>query len=149
MTGGPVDDIDLSILKALHVDARQSLTELAKRVHLTRPAVRDRVRRLQERGVITGFTITIDYKELGLPVRSIVQVTVAGHNGLRLPEILARRPEIIECSHVTGDDCFLAVVVTRDLEHLEEVVGDLIAVGTTRTMLVFSRPASNGWPLSG
>lgn len=147
MTVHDLDDIDRDILRWLHTDGRMSLTALARRVHLTRPAVRERVRRMEDRGVITGFTITVDHAALGFPVRSIVQVAVDGHNGTRLPEILARHSEIIECSHVTGDDCFLATVVARDLGHLEEVVGGLGAVGPTRTLLVFSSPVSNGWPL--
>ncbi len=138
-----LDEIDRRIVVELQADGRLTQAELSRRIALSAPAVAERLRRLEERGVITGYTARVDPQALGYGLLAYVRVRPAGPTEVyerRVEEALVERPEVLECHHLTGEDCFLVKVVARDTRHLEELVGRLARMGRTTTSLVLSSP---------
>jgi Lrp/AsnC family leucine-responsive transcriptional regulator len=135
-----LDAVDWRILAQLQEDARTSHAELARRVHLTAPAVAARVRRLEERGVVRGYRLELDLARLGLGTLAFVRVRSEARGQRPLLETAAAMPEVLECHHVTGEDCYVVKVAARSLRDLERVVVELGRHGSTTTSIVFSTP---------
>jgi Lrp/AsnC family transcriptional regulator, leucine-responsive regulatory protein len=133
-----LDAIDCRILEELVRDARLSSAELGRRVHLSAPAVAARVGRLENAGVITGYRADVSLAALGLDVMAFVRVRSESSAHHAMLAELADRREVLECHHVTGEDCFIVKVATSSLGHLEEVVAELARFGSTTTSIVFS-----------
>ena len=139
----PLDDVDWAILEVLQDDGRIALRELGRRVSLSAPAVTDRVRRLEETGVIRGYRAEVDLKALGLVSEAIVRVRDTRNDAGRIRTAIVDRAEVLDCSHVTGEDCWVVRVAVTSMEHLEEVVAFLGQFGPPTTSLVFGTPVRN------
>jgi Lrp/AsnC family leucine-responsive transcriptional regulator len=136
-----LDEIDWRLLAALQENARASRTQLGAAVHLSGPAVGARLRRLEDAGVIRGYRAQLGLAELGLDLAAFVRVRYPTGDHRPFERIIGGRPEVIECHHVTGEDCFVVRVVARSVAHLEETVAALGKVGGgTTTSIVFSTP---------
>ncbi len=133
-----LDATDWSILDELQRDGRISFSELGRRVAMSSPAVTERVRRLEETGVITGYRAVIDEARLGAPVRAIVRVrkTRGTYDGIY--EAMTKRPDIRQTFHVTGDDCLFVMVTVPTMHDLERSVDWLAQWGDTTTSVAFS-----------
>ena len=138
-----LDQIDWAILDVLQVEGRIPFSELARRVSLSAPAVTERVRRLEEAGVIRGYRAEVDLKALGVGIEAIVRVRDAHNDAPRIRAAISDRPEVLDCSHITGEDCWIVRVAVPSMERLEEVVGFLAGFGPPTTSLVFSSPVRN------
>lgn len=140
-----MDDIDLRIVSLLSANARTSFTELADAVGLSGPSAADRVRRLEERGVIRGYAALLDPDALGRGLTAFIAVTVAGQadTGHFLDEV-AGLAEVVECHHVAGGDDYVLKVHVDGTRGLEAFITDrlkrLTAVGSTRSTVVLSTP---------
>jgi len=137
------DSIDLRILDALQDDGRKSWRELGESVGLSAPAARDRVRSLEDRGVILGYRAIVDPEPLGLAIRAIIrvnQVSRSASAGDAIDEIAKRRPEIIECHRVTGSEGYVMRAVLRSTGHLEELLEEFWEHSETVTNIVTSTP---------
>jgi Lrp/AsnC family transcriptional regulator, leucine-responsive regulatory protein len=137
-----IDAITRKILRALQEDARISFTELGKLVGLSAPAVAERVRRLEDAGVITGYHASIDPARIGLPISAIIRVITTGGNETHTAELLRTLPEVIECHRVTGSDCFVVKVVVSSIPHLEQLIDRLSPYGELITSVVLSSPVT-------
>ncbi len=138
-----LDTVDLAIIRELSQDARVSLAELGRRVSLSRPAVAERVRRLEESGVITGYGAHLDLGRLGLGLRAHVSLrprhrSIKSTQGLR--DRLLAVGNVLGCVHVTGADCYELVIAVRDARQLEQVIEKLAQLGDTTTAVVLSEP---------
>lgn len=131
-----IDAIDSRILQEMQADARISMSELGRRIHLSQPAVKERVRRLMDVGIIRGFHADIDMTKLGFPIRAVVRITATGNEDRRWLELLDELDEIAECYSVTGEDSFVVKVIARDVEHLDRVIDRLSAVGKPTTSII-------------
>ncbi|MCP9946646.1 Lrp/AsnC family transcriptional regulator [Streptomyces somaliensis] len=140
MTGFSPDATDWRILQALQADGRASFAELARAVSMSASAVTERVRRLEEAGVITGYTAVVDQEALGLSVLAFVRLRCPNGDYEPFHDLLAATPEVLEAHHVTGDDCFVLKVAARSMRHLEEVSGRIGALGSVTTSVVYSSP---------
>ncbi|GLF95691.1 Lrp/AsnC family transcriptional regulator [Streptomyces yaizuensis] len=140
MTTYSPDATDWRILTALQRDGRASFAELARAVSMSASAVTERVRRLEEAGVITGYTAVVDRERLGLPVLAFVRLRYPHGNYKPFHDLLETTPEILEAHHVTGDDCFVLKVTARSMRHLEEVTGRISGLGPVTTSVVYSSP---------
>ncbi|MFJ6556821.1 Lrp/AsnC family transcriptional regulator [Streptomyces luteogriseus] len=136
-----LDVTDWAILAEVQRDGRIPFTELARRVNLSASATKERVRRLEEAEVITGYRAEVNPERTGYPVMAVVRLKYPGpgtrHQPLR--RLLDERPEILECLRTTGDDCYVMKVAATSMAHLEEIVDELAAFGSTTTNLVLSR----------
>jgi Lrp/AsnC family transcriptional regulator, leucine-responsive regulatory protein len=135
-----LDTTDWRLLEALQRDGRASYAELARTVAMSPSAVTERVRRLEEAGVITGYTAVVDHERIGLPVLALVRLRYPHGNYKPFRDLLATTPEVLEAHHVTGDDCFVLKVAARSMRHLEEVTGRIAGLGAVTTSVVYSSP---------
>jgi Lrp/AsnC family leucine-responsive transcriptional regulator len=135
-----VDEIDRRLLDELQNDGRASVAHLARVVNLSSSATADRVRRLTDIGVITGYSVTVDTEALGYTVTAFVRLAYPSGNYGPFDALVASTPEIIEAHHVTGDDCFIIKVLARSMRDLERVTGRLATLGSITTNVVYSSP---------
>lgn len=135
-----IDDIDRNILKELQLDARVSYAELGRRVGLTTPAVIERVRKLEDAGVITGYRAEIDTAKVGLPITAFVRMSITGVDYSHIIEVAEQSNEVLECHRGTGGDSFIMKIAVSSVEHLQEVIDRLVAYGITTTTIVLSSP---------
>jgi Lrp/AsnC family leucine-responsive transcriptional regulator len=135
-----LDDTDWRLLEALQRDGRASYADLGRLIGLSPSAVTERVRRLEESGVITGYGAEVDPEKLGLPIMAMVRLRYPHGNYRPFHDLLATLPEVGEAHHVTGEDCFVLVVRARSMRHLEEVTGRISGLGAVTTSVVYSSP---------
>jgi Lrp/AsnC family transcriptional regulator, leucine-responsive regulatory protein len=128
------------ILQIVQLEGRISLTDLAPRVALSLPATSERLKRLEEAGVIEAYCATVSAEKAGYGVMALIGMTTPQSNKARLIGQLQHMPEVLECLHVTGQDSFILRVVTRDIRYLERFVGSINHFGETRTSIVMSAP---------
>jgi Lrp/AsnC family leucine-responsive transcriptional regulator len=137
-----LDKTDWRLLAELQRDGRSSYAELARAVAMSASAVAERVRRLEEAGVIAGYRATVDPERVGLTVMAFVRLRYPTGNYRPFHALLDSTPEIVEAHHVTGEDCFVLKVLARSMRHLEEVTGRISGLGSVTTSVVYSSPLS-------
>jgi len=142
----PLDATDARILEALIDDARISVAELARAVGLSPPSVSERIKRLEEAGVIEGYTLKINPTALGLPLAAWLRIRPIPGQLLKVTEILRTLPEIVECDRITGDDCFLARAHVRSVDDLERVIDQVMPYAMTNTSIIQSSPVKRRLP---
>ncbi|WP_097319878.1 Lrp/AsnC family transcriptional regulator [Paractinoplanes atraurantiacus] len=135
-----LDRTDWRLLAELQRDGRSSYAELARAVAMSPSAVAERIRRLEESGVIAGYRAQIEPERVGLSVMAFVRLRYPTGNYRPFHALLDSTPEIIEAHHVTGEDCFILKVLTRSMRHLEEVTGRIAGLGAVTTSVVYSSP---------
>jgi Lrp/AsnC family leucine-responsive transcriptional regulator len=151
----PLDPVNVRILRVLADDPRTSMSALARRVGMSAPAVTERVQRLEEAGVIRGYRLDIDPAAVGLPVSAWVRVRPGPGQLMKIAELAATMPEVVECHRITGDDCFLLKVYVAAVDRLETVLDHFLLYGQTTSSIVQSSPvaprmvALPGGPVSG
>jgi Lrp/AsnC family transcriptional regulator, leucine-responsive regulatory protein len=133
-----LDDLDWRILDALQADGRLSFKELGRRVNLSAPAVAERVRRLEESGVITGYRAEVDPQRAGYPVAAFVQMRCALSSCLLKTGKAEDFPEVVEIHKLSGDHCSMLRVRAASLEQLEGLFERLGKHGEMRTSVVLS-----------
>jgi Lrp/AsnC family leucine-responsive transcriptional regulator len=138
--GGLLDATNRLLIAELQADARLSLAELGRRVALSSPAVAERLRRLEEAGVVTGYSAMVDPRRLGYGFGVVIRVRPAPGKLAILAEVARSTPEVVECHRVTGDDCYIAIAYVRDVEHLEQVIDRFAAHGQTTSSIMQSSP---------
>jgi Lrp/AsnC family leucine-responsive transcriptional regulator len=137
-----LDAVNRRILGELQTDARLSMAELGRRVSLSAPAVAERVQRLEQAGVITGYRAEVDPKAIGFPIAVVVRVAPASRQLHRIPEIARDTPEVVECYRITGEDCFHLVLHLRSMDDLEPILDRFVLYGRTTTSIVHSAPVA-------
>lgn len=141
-----IDDIDRHLLELLLKDARLSLKELAGQVGLSSPSVSERLKRLEEGGVIRGFTVDVDPKALGYLFQAIVRIRPLPGTLHVVQKLLEDIPEIVECDKVTGDDCFYARLYVRSMEQLDMLLDNVAERAETSTAVVKAQTVSRRLP---
>lgn len=141
------DAVDWRLLTELQRDGRRSFAELARAVAMSPSAVAERVRRLEETGVVAGYQAVVDPHRVGLPIMAFVRLRYPTGNYRPFHALLDSTPEVVEAHHVTGEDCFVLKVLARSMRHLEEVTGRIAGLGAVTTSVVYSSPLP-GRPLA-
>ena len=134
----PLDAIDWRIIEALQDDGRASLSSLGKKVGLSQPAVSERVKRLEARGVIEGYSARINFRAVGLDLLAIARIKTTFANLQACLKLFASMPEILEVHRVTGEDCLIVKVLVPRAEQLEAVIDRLAKYGSVTTSIVLS-----------
>ncbi|MDP1649166.1 MAG: Lrp/AsnC family transcriptional regulator [Rubrivivax sp.] len=132
--GSALDAFDTRILAELQADARLSLAELGRRVHLSQPAVAERVRKLEAAGVITGYRATVNLAALGYGIRALVRVGRADY--ARMVRLIAQTPEIVNAWNITGEDSWTLEIAVVDVAHLDAVVSQMCLLAETSTSII-------------
>lgn len=137
------DSLNREILKQLQLNARISMTELSKLVGLTPPAVAERIKKLEDTGVIKGYFTQLSYLKAGYQLKAIITLKVFMG---RLKPFLDKVPdfkEVINCYRITGNENIIMEVVLRNQNHLETFIDQLISYGETKTHIVLSNKIEN------
>jgi len=137
-----LDATNLALLRLLAVDPRLPMSELARRVGMSAPAVTERVQRLHEGGVIRGARLDLDPAALGLGITAFVRVRPMPGQLSAIAELVKAIPEVVECHRVTGEDCFIMKVLVGRVELLEAVLDELLVHGNTTSSIVQSTPVA-------
>jgi Lrp/AsnC family leucine-responsive transcriptional regulator len=135
-----LDQIGWKLLQELQINGRLSYAELGRRVGLTTPAVVERVKRMEEAGIIVGYHADIDPMKVGMPITAFIRMSVVGDVFTRITAVVKNSPEVVECHRGTGADSFIMKVHVRSVEHLESLIDRLTPFGTTSTSIVLSSP---------
>jgi Lrp/AsnC family leucine-responsive transcriptional regulator len=141
-----LDPVDHQIISELAEDGRISFAELGRRVNLSSPAVTERVRRLEQIGVITGYRADIDPRALGYALTAIVRVKPAVRQLSKIAELAADIPQIEECLRITGEDCFYMKLHLGSIEELPSVLDQFLLYGETTTSIVNATPVPRRLP---
>lgn len=142
----PLDPIDAALVTALADDARSSVAELARMVEMSPPSVSERLRRLEEAGIIQGYTVRVDPAALGRPLVAWLRIKPLPGKLERVTEILRGLPDVIECDRITGEDCFLARACVATMPALERMIDKIIPFASTNTSIVQSSPVERRLP---
>jgi Lrp/AsnC family leucine-responsive transcriptional regulator len=135
-----LDDLNIRILRELSDESRLRTTELARRLGVSTPTVRERVTRLEESGVIRGYRLDVDPAALGLPVAAWVRLRPGPGQIPKIIELAGRVPEVVECHRISGEDCFLMRVQVAEIAALEEVLDKFLVHGQTTSSFIVSTP---------
>lgn len=141
-----LDAVDRHLLSELQADGRVTIAELSRRVSLSAPSVAERVRRLESTGVIRGYSARIDPEALGLEVLAFIRLSPPAASGMlaqRLAKEIEDVPEMLECYHVSGEDCYILKVAVRRVGDLRGLVERLSRLGRTTTSIVLAVLAEN------
>lgn len=136
-----IDDVDCAILDALQQNARTSNAEMARRIGMAPSAIFQRVRKLEESGLIQGYTARLNAKALGYGLVAFIMVQTRDNAGsVDTAGLIAELPEVLEVHRVVGEDCFIVKVRVRDTDHLAELlehrVQPIRSIASTRTTIV-------------
>ena len=136
-----LDSTGWQLLQALQQDARLSYTQLGQRVGLSAPAVAERVRKMEDAGIISGYHAEVNRAKIGFPITAIIRMsTFSGERCGRFAAFTQGVPEVLECYRVTGSDSLIMKVMAASVEHLEALIDQLSAHGQLTTSMVLSAP---------
>jgi Lrp/AsnC family leucine-responsive transcriptional regulator len=138
-----LDATSWDLLRYLQEDARVLFAELARRLQLSAPAVAERVRRLEDAGVITGYKAIVDPARLGLGLTVFIRIQTPPGNYPKFNQTVIGTREVLEFHHMTGSEAFLIKAAVSSISHLESLLGKLSMHGQTTTSVVLSSPLTN------
>jgi Lrp/AsnC family leucine-responsive transcriptional regulator len=133
-----LDPLGWKLLSELQKDARISFAKLGRLVGLSTPAVAQRVRRMEDEGIIRAYRADINPTSVGLPITAFIRMSIVGNVLAKITERVKTMPEIVECHRGTGEDSFILKVNVVSVEHLKDVIDRLTPYGTTSTSLVLT-----------
>ncbi|MEX0694318.1 MAG: Lrp/AsnC family transcriptional regulator [Rhodospirillales bacterium] len=137
---GDIDDVDAQLLAALSTNGRISNAGLGRLVKLSAPTVAERLRRLEETGVIEGYTATINPAALGYAISAWVRIKPIPGQLQKVIEIVQSLPEIESCDRVTGEDCFVVLLHAISIRDMERIIDRILPFATTNTSIIQSSP---------
>lgn len=149
MLEAKMDEVDHRIVDLLVSNSRRSLKNLGMATALSSPSVMDRVRRLEEKGIIRSFTIDVDLEALGYSLQAIVRVKPLPGMLHIVEQLIQETPEFIECDKVTGDDCFIAKLCFRSMAQLDAILDRITEKAETNTSIVKATPVKRRLPPLG
>ena len=133
-----MDNINQKILTTLQQHGRISFADLGKKVHLSAPAAAERVKKLEDMGVITGYRASVSFENLGYPIETMIQAKVFLGKEASFIKLAKSRSEVIECYNVTGDKAFLLKVIVASMPKLDALLEEFSLISETTTMVVLS-----------
>lgn len=133
-----ITDVDVHILNELREDARLSMRELSKRVNLSAPAVAERVRKLEDAGIIEGYSVQVNYKKLGLLIDCLLEVTVLNGEYQRFVTFMNEHPRAFFAYRVAGQSCFFIKLSVSSLEEIEAFIQEVSGFTKTVSHIVLS-----------
>lgn len=134
------DKKNIAILKLLQRNPRMSIAELARKIGMSNPAARERVRRLEKSGVIAGYRLELNPKAAGHDITAFVRIRPLPGHLPKVSKLAQQLPEVVECHRVTGEDCFILKVHLPEIASLDRVLDRFLAHGQTTTSIVQSSP---------
>jgi Lrp/AsnC family transcriptional regulator, leucine-responsive regulatory protein len=137
---GEIDLVNRRVLEELQREPRLTMSELGRRVGMSSPSVTERVRRLEEAGVIRGYHLDLNPAALGLPIAAYIRIRPNPGQLPRIAELAQQIPEVVECHRVTGEDCFVLKVHIPAIDQLDRLLDGFLMYGSTTTTIIQSSP---------
>jgi Lrp/AsnC family transcriptional regulator, leucine-responsive regulatory protein len=134
------DETDLKLLSILQDNPRMTMSELARRVEMSSPAVTERVARLEEDGVIASYRLELNPAAFGYPLTAFVRIRPLPGQVAKVADLVKQVPEVVECHRITGEDCFILKIYLPDVSSLDRILDRFLAHGQTTTSIVQSSP---------
>lgn len=139
-----MDNTDIKILKELQQDSRLSIRELSKRVNLSPPSVTERIRKLEDSGIIEGYTIKVNEKALGLAIQCIIQIDLKNSEFEKFKKFIYNHPRVNFCYRIAGQSCILVKLSVESISEIEKFVDSIASLNaTTSTNIIFSQIPTN------
>ncbi|MCM3784847.1 Lrp/AsnC family transcriptional regulator [Neobacillus mesonae] len=138
-----IDHIDMSILTELQRDARLSMRELGRLVNLSAPSVTERVKRLEEQGLIEGYTIKVNRKKLGFTMDCLIEVTLQHGDHKRFKAFIENYPTVLSCHRIAGKSCYMVLLTVSQLNEIEQFIDEISTYASTLTHVIFSEVEVN------
>ena len=135
-----MDPTDRELLSIVQEDARLSFREVGRRIGMSPPAVAERIRKLENAGVITGYSARVERSVLGQDIGAFLRLTASDLDFRRVTGLCGSLDAVVECHHVTGDDSFFIRVAVHSIAELEDVISRFRKIGDVRSSLVLSSP---------
>jgi len=139
-TSRTIDQTDWKLISELELDARQSFSELGRKVGLSQPATAERIKSLESAGIIRGYRVDIDRAKLGYAIDAFIRIETDGANCHGLQRNIAQLPEVLECHRVTGEGSYLIRAALQSIAQLEGLIDRLLPYGSPTTSIVLSTP---------
>jgi Lrp/AsnC family transcriptional regulator, leucine-responsive regulatory protein len=134
------DPRNLELIRRLRADPRMAISALARKIKMSAPAVKERIQRLEEAGVIRGYRLELDPAALGLPVTAIIRVRPMPGQLPKIAKLAQSLPQVTECHRITGEDCFLIKIHLESLGGLDRLLDRFLVFGQTTTSILQSSP---------
>ncbi len=138
-----MDKTDLKIIEILQNDARISMKDLGKMVGLTPPAASQRVKKMEDTGIIKSYTAVLDFRKLGKRVQAFIALSIPADDYKGLIDFAKNNNAIVECYHVTGRDSLIFKVLVKDINELEQLIDNIKGYSKTSTSVILSSPINN------
>lgn len=135
-----MDLLDVKILQLLEENGRIPVKEISQKVNLTAPAVSERIKRLENTGVIKGYRAKVSYSRLGFTIRALINISMDVSNYDAFYVLAKKEPAIIECYHVTGSYCMSVKVAVKNVKELESLLNKIQKFGDTNSQIILSSP---------
>jgi Lrp/AsnC family transcriptional regulator, leucine-responsive regulatory protein len=139
-TARTLDETDWKLISELELDARQSFSELGRKVGLSQPATAERIKALESAGIIRGYRVEVDREKLGYSIEAFIRIETDGDGCNDLQRNISRLPEVLECHRVTGEGSYIVRAAVRSVAHLQELIDRLLPFGSPTTSIVLSTP---------
>ncbi len=135
-----MDNLDQKILSLLAQNARTPVNEIAKQISLTSPAVSARIKKLEQDGIIAGYTLRLQHPSAATSIDAMIGLNAQPSERDKLMDIIKRRNEVLQCHHVTGLHSFMIKVSCPDMKTLEQLILEFQTLGQTSTQIILSTP---------
>jgi Lrp/AsnC family leucine-responsive transcriptional regulator len=137
-TSQTMDDTDWKLIAELGIDARQSYSELGRKVGLSQPATAERIKNLESAGIIRGYRVEVDREKMGYPITAFIRLNTDGDECRLLQKDVSGLPEVLECHRMTGEGSYLLRAALHSVGHLETLIDRLLVYGSPTTSIVLS-----------
>lgn len=139
-TNAELDEINIRALRELRRDPRITMAELGRRIGMSSPAITERIRRMEEAGVIGGYHLVVNPAAVGLPIGAYIRIRPHGGRLAQIADLARGIPEVVECHRITGEDCFLLKVYIPAMDQLDRILDAFLVYGSTTTSIIQSSP---------
>lgn len=133
------DLINEKILNILEKNSRMTINEISKQVNLFAPAVRERINKMVDLGIIKSYTINIDYEKLGYDVEILIEITIKNNRYVDFKKFISEQDNVDFCYRVSGDACFVFKVRLENMSSVESFIDLLQPYGHTKSQFIFSK----------
>jgi Lrp/AsnC family transcriptional regulator, leucine-responsive regulatory protein len=135
-----LDSVNIRLLEELQHNPRLTMSELGRRVGMSSPAVTERVRQMEDVGIIQGYRLEINPVALGLTIAAYIRIRPSPGQLSKVAELAAQIPEVVECHRITGEDCFIMKVYIPAIDQLDRILDCFLVYGSTTTSIIQSSP---------
>lgn len=135
-----MDELDIKIIKLLQLDGRMSVSDLSKELVLSRPSVSERLKRLQENGIIEGFTAIVPPSAVGRKLLIMIELSELRVSQHEFEEVVSKEKNVLECYRATGHVHYYIKAALNEMDELTELIEHLIPYGSTKTSILLATP---------